>query len=108
MTSMNEPLAKQPLLPRVSMRWYFILVMGVAGFLTWLMQSEYQQSLVATIVLSSIAALFFLVTSAVCFLLAFSWGAMEKLSRRPEKQLQSPFAHETMPPQVIPPSSRGD
>lgn len=104
---MNEPVAKQPLLPRISMRWYFVLVVVVAGFLTWLTRSEYQQSLVAVVVLLAIAAAGFLALSAVCFLLAYAIGATEKLSRHPEEKLQSPFAHEAMPPQIIPPGSRG-
>jgi CHASE2 domain-containing sensor protein len=104
---MSEPLATQPLLPRISMRWYFILVVLVAGFLTWLTRSEYQQSLVVVVVLLALATMCFLTMSAVCFLLAYSIGAMEKLSRKPEDQLQSPFAHEAMPPQIIPPDTRG-
>jgi hypothetical protein len=103
----SESEQAQPILPRISMRWYFIVVVAISIVLTWLNQSSNQKSLVVTTILFAIAAGTFLMMAAGCFLIASLFGAVEKLFRNSELQTESPFADESMPPQIIPPSSRG-
>lgn len=102
---MNEAQPFQPILPRISMRWYFVMVAIIGALIAWIMASEYQQTLTANILLLCLAVGSFLGLSAVLFLIAYAIGSVEKIFFRPEEQIQSPFAHETMPPQIIPPVS---
>lgn len=102
---MNDEPAFQPILPRISMRWYFVIVAIVAGTIAWVLTSSYQQTLTAILLMLSLAAGVFLTMSSILFLIAYTIGSVEKILFKPEGQTHSPFAHETMPPQIIPPLS---
>ena len=102
---MNDESPFQPILPRVSMRWYFVIAAAVAGVVAWVLASSYQQTLSAILLLLCLAASSFLVLSSLLFLVAYTIGSVEKILFKSEEQTHSPFAHETMPPQIIPPSS---
>jgi glucan phosphoethanolaminetransferase (alkaline phosphatase superfamily) len=103
---MKAPSTNQPLLPRISMRWYFILALVVASFLTWLTRSAYQQSLLLVTILLAVSVACFLTLTAVCFFFAYMAGSLNKLLQKPAEHHHSPFAHESMPPQIIPPGTR--
>lgn len=96
----------QPLLPRISMRWFFVLALIVAGALTWLLRSSYQEDLVLVLIAMSLGIVAFLTLSAVFFGIAFLVGAVEKIIVKKEDAVESPFATESMPPQIIPPTSK--
>jgi len=102
---MNENSRFQPVLPRISMRWYFVIVAVVGGLIAWVMTSEFQQTLTAILLLLCLAIGCFLGLSALLFLVAYTIGSVEKIFFQTEAQVQSPFANETMPPQIIPPVS---
>jgi hypothetical protein len=98
----------QPLLPQVSMRWFFIIA-GVIGLLCSLF--AFQNGLTAwTIVLFQvlIAIGVFFAVLATLFQIAFFLGATKKVIVEPYQRTESPFASDTMPPQVIPPDSVRD
>ncbi len=101
--SMESP---QPLFPRVSMRWYFVVATIVAAVIVWVSSWEDSQTtLIITSGLLALACCIFLLASATFFLFAYTLGAVEKILFQADQKLESPFAHEAMPPQIIPPSS---
>ena len=87
------------------MRWYFVIVAVVGIVIAWVLTSEYQKTLFAILMLMGLAVGCFLILSAVLFLIAYAFGSVEKIFVASQEKTQSPFAHETMPPQIIPPVS---
>jgi hypothetical protein len=98
----------QPLLPRISMRWYFVLVLVVAFLVSIVFQSSNPKAWGMTLILLIGATLFFFITAAICFLVAFAFGAVKQIVFYEPPQAESPFANETLPPQVIPPHAARD
>ena len=97
--------APQPIAPAISMRWYFGLAAIIALAITMLARSEsIKLQLLVGILLG--AVLTFLFVSAVLFSIALLVGAVNKILFAPAQTTQSPFASETLPPQVIPPQAR--
>ncbi|MBX3423061.1 MAG: hypothetical protein KF752_16010 [Pirellulaceae bacterium] len=103
---MTEPQTPQPLLPRFTMRWYFVTAAIIGVLITLIARSVYQQSLVAVGLLLLLATGMYLTFSALAFFAAYSVGAMEKLAGSSQPQPESPFAQDTLPPQLLPPSTR--
>lgn len=102
---MGDESKSQPLLPQISMRWYFVIVVVVGSLLAWVLTSDYQKTLSAILLFLGLASSCFLVLSSILFLLAYAFGSVEKIFLGAEEKTQSPFAHEAMPPQIIPPVS---
>lgn len=93
----------QPLLPRVSMAWFFVTVAIVAIALGVVRTAEQGRALQAALVF---VTLFFFVTailSASCFLIAFLFGAMERAVAPKQELPASPFSDGSLPPQIVPP-----
>ena len=83
---------------------YFVIVAIVAGTIAWVLTSSYQQTLTAILLmLSLVAGVMSPCRHTVSDCLAI--GSVEKILFKPEGQTHSPLAHETMPPQIIPPLS---
>jgi hypothetical protein len=106
MSSSEPEVMTQPWIPRYSMRWYFIIVTAVALLVTIVYRSGNPVAWTFTLCMILAAIAMFLLLSAVCFLAAYSFGNLKDSLFRSELQTQSPFAHETMPPQIIPPQIR--
>lgn len=98
----------QPLLPRISMRWYFVLVLVVAFLVSVVFQSSNPKAWGMTLILLIGSTLFFFMIAAVCFLVAFLFGAVKQVVFYEPPKPESPFANETLPPQVIPPHAARD
>lgn len=98
----------QPILPRISIRWYFAMLFIVACLVSVIIRSSDPQTWGMTLILLLGALSTFLVVSASCFLIAFLVGAVKEIVFSEPSQPQSPFATETLPPQVIPPQAVRD
>lgn len=104
----TQPEARMPGKPAasgVSMRWYFILTAIVGLSITVLirMGSVKIRILVGLLLLSILTFLFYV---ARYYVTAYFFGFLDQLLFSPTRKTQSPFAHETMPPQIIPPQTR--
>lgn len=94
---------KQPLLPRVSLIWFFIAITIVAIALGVVRAAEQGRSLSAAMVFSVLFIAIFAVSSSLCFLFAYLIGATEKAIAGGQETPQSPFSDGSLPEQIIPP-----
>lgn len=94
----------QPLAPSISMRWYFVIATVVAVLVVWALRSGGSQlGIVFGLIFG--ALLFYFLISGICFLVAFLLGFLRAYSL-PTEVPQSPFATESLPPQILPPQAR--
>lgn len=95
----------QPLAPAVSMRWYFISVaaLGVVIAVAIRSGSGKLQLLLGLLVSPVVIYLLF---SSFCFLIAYLVGSLNQILFYQAQRPESPFANETLPPQIIPPQAR--
>ncbi|HAC90731.1 MAG TPA: hypothetical protein DCF63_08870 [Planctomycetaceae bacterium] len=100
---MNELTKRQPLLPQISMRWYFVAMLVVAILLTTFLRSSLNQYLEIALILTGVSALLFLALSAITFAMAYVIGATDKLAQQAQQKTESPFAYDSLPPQIVPP-----
>lgn len=100
---MIEQLKRQPLLPQISMRWYFVAMLVVAVLLVLYLRSSLNQYLEISLVLTGASVLLFFALSGVIFAMAYVIGATDKLARQADQKTESPFAYDSLPPQVVPP-----
>lgn len=101
-----EPTSQpQPLLPQISMRWYFLVAGITAAMIVGIARQESSEKLGIIVGLLGLACMVFLTLSAFFFAIAYIVGAVESLLLHAEEQPESPFATETMPPQIMPPVS---
>ncbi len=98
----------QPLLPRVSMVWYFIVVVLVAIALFIVRAAEQGQALAAALIFTCFFLLAVAFISAACFVVAYLLGAMEKALEGDREQTGSPFIDGSFPEQMIPPKPSED
>jgi hypothetical protein len=96
----------QPILPQFTMRWFFGLALVLAALLTVVYQSDNSKALGATIFLMLVSMMIFLAMTALTFLSAAGLGALKRLFFQEEAKVQSPFATDRLPPQIIPPHSQ--
>lgn len=94
---------KQPFLPRFGMIWFFIVVTLVAIAIGIVQAADQGRSMAAAIVFSGVFVLALLIFSAGCFFTAYVFGAIEKTIVEDDLKTKSPFAHDTLPEQIIPP-----
>lgn len=102
MVEQSEP-EKQPFLPRFGMIWFFIIVTLVAIAIGVIQAADQGRSMAAAIVFSGVFILTILLSSAACFFVAYVFGAIEKTVVQEDRKTKSPFAHDTLPEQIIPP-----
>ncbi|GIW98657.1 MAG: hypothetical protein KatS3mg111_1990 [Pirellulaceae bacterium] len=95
----------QPLLPQVRMIWFFVVTLLIAAGLTLIQVSDRGSALVNALMFTCLFLVAFGTLSALTFVIAFSLGALERAVVPPEERVESPFAHDRLPPQVLPPSS---
>jgi ABC-type microcin C transport system permease subunit YejB len=100
----DEP-QPQPLLPRVGMSWFFIVVTMVAIALGVARAAEHGQSLQAATVVTLIFVGFYSVLATLCFLAAFMLGAMEKAFTDKRETPANPFSDGSLPEQIVPPKN---
>lgn len=93
----------QPLLPRVSMAWFFIAVAIVAIALGVVRTAEQGRALQGALVFTTLFIVIAAILSAGCFLIAFLFGAMERAVAPKQELPASPFSDGSLPPQIIPP-----
>ncbi len=92
----------QPLLPRVSMIWFFIVVTVVAVSLFIIRAAEQGRVLQAALVFTGVFVILTAVFSAASFSLAYVLGAVERAVVGKSDVPTSPFSDGSLPPQVIP------
>lgn len=98
----------QPLLPRVSMVWYFVVVVLVAIALFVIRAAEQGQALAAALTFTCVFLLAVALISAACFIVAYLLGAMEKALEGDREKTASPFIDGSYPEQLIPPKPSED
>ena len=100
---MESPETPQPLMPRISMIWYFVVATLIAILAMIIMRAESRQPLAVAIVFTGMLLLFFLLIGGGAFLIAFAVGATEKMIAPKQTTPESPFIDGRLPPQIIPP-----
>lgn len=93
----------QPLLPRVGMKWYFVLAAAIAVVLAIVRASGQGRAVQVAIVLTGLMLVLFGIFSALSFLLAYAMGAAERATLDQNQSPASPFSYGSLPPQIIPP-----
>lgn len=96
-----EQLEHQPLFPRISMAWFFFVAVIVAIALYVVRAADQGQAIAAAMVFTVV---FFVVTailSALCFFIAFAFGAMERAVDKEVEVPASPFIDGSPPEQII-------
>ena len=95
---------EQPLLPRIKMVWFFVIVTLLAVALGIVRATEQWRALVETLVVITVFALVFCVLSGSCFFVAYLFGAMERAFAGGDAEKPSnPFIDGTPPAQILPP-----
>ena len=95
----------QPLAPAVSMRWYFIFVAALGVVIALAIRSgSVKLQILLGLLVCPIAI--YLLCSSVCFLIAYLVGSLNQIVFYQAQRPESPFANETLPPQIIPPQAR--
>ena len=103
MPMVDEPLAKQPLLPRVRLIWSFVAVTAAAILIALVREVEQGPALVtAIIVIVAWLAVLFAIFSLL-FLITYALGLLENLLAPPPDDVLSPFASDRKPDQIVPP-----
>lgn len=95
--------ASEPLLPRVSISWFFIAVSIVAVALLIIRAADQGKALAAAIAFTGVFALVTALISGACFVFAFLFGAIERAVRPDEEPLGNPFIDGSPPEQMVPP-----
>lgn len=88
------------------MRWYFVIATIVAVLISIVYGSGDPQAWTVTLVVAMSAIGIFLILSAACFFATFLAGSFRENLFVDQQKTESPFAHETMPPQIVPPQVR--
>lgn len=99
MTNSDE----QPLLPRISMGWFFIVVALVAVALILVRFADQGQALATAIIACLIFVILFLFFSAACFAIAYLLGATDQAVAESNPNPENPFSDAGLPEQIIPP-----
>ena len=95
----------QPLAPAVSMRWYFISVAALGVVIALAIRSgSVKLQILLGLLVCPVAI--YLLCSSVCFLIAYLVGSLNQIVFYQAQRPESPFANETLPPQIIPPQAR--
>ena len=102
MVEQPEP-EKQPFLPRFGMIWFFIVVTLVAIAIGIIQAADQGRAMAAALVFSGVFVLCMILFSSTCFLVAYAFGGIEKAVVQEDLKPKSPFAHDTIPEQIIPP-----
>lgn len=92
----------QPLLPRFSMLWFFIVAVLVAIALFVIRAADQGQALASAMVFTVIFLAVAAIASGLCFTIAFLLGSLERSVSGEEKQVSSPFSSGSMPEQIVP------
>ncbi|MCA9126478.1 MAG: hypothetical protein KDB22_05310 [Planctomycetales bacterium] len=93
----------QPLMPRISMRWFFIVVAIVAVALVIVRTASYGAALFAAIAFTAVFLALFALLSGVSFLFAYLLGATERAISKQGLVTESPFSDNKLPDQIVPP-----
>lgn len=93
----------QPFLPRVGMIWFFVVVTLVALALGVVRLAEQGQALSAAFVFLGLFVMAFALLSGASFLVAYSFGAMERAVAGDQERTASPFIDGRLPEQIIAP-----
>lgn len=101
--TMLDETQPQPLLPRLSMSWFFILVAVVAVSLFIIRAAEQGRVLQAALVFTGLFVFLGAVFSATSFLIAYALGSVERAVVGKSEEPASPFSDGSLPTQVIPP-----
>ncbi len=106
---MSESEQNQPLLPRIGMIWYFIVVVVVAIMLFVIRAAEQGQALAAAMAFTGLFLFVVALISGGCFVVAFLFGAMEKAFDSGREEPASPFIVDgSLPEQLVPPKPSDD
>lgn len=95
----------QPLLPRISMSWFFIVVTVIAIAFPLIRAADQGQALAAGLIMTGVFIVLFFVLSGICFLIAFLFGSTDRLLES-QPQPESPFSDAGLPKQIVPPTSK--
>lgn len=102
---MSDDASPQPILPRISMLWFFVVAGLVAVVLAIVRAAEQGRELQAAVVFTGVFVLLFGLLSALSFLVAYLLGSVERAVAGKSETPASPFSDGTPPPQIIPPQA---
>lgn len=100
---LGQPLAVQPLLPRVKLIWSFVAITAAAILLSLVQWAgEGHALIVALLALAAwLGGLF--ACFSILFLITYALGILETLLVPPEQEVLSPFASDRLPEQLVAP-----
>ncbi len=101
--SPGQPLAAQPLLPRVKLIWSFAAITAAAVLISLVQWAGEGHALIVAIVSLSAWMGGLFACFSILFLITYALGILETLLAPPQHQVLSPFAGDRLPEQVIAP-----
>ena len=99
----SQETQSQPLLPQVSMKWFFILTVMMAILIFIARAADQGDSLAFAIVFALLFVALFSAFCGFCFTVSFFLGSIEQAVIGDEENISSPFIDGKLPDQIIPP-----
>ena len=103
MDTSTDNLEPQPFLPRFGLAWFFVVAIVVAIAMFVIRAAEQGQALAAAMTFTVLFVIAASAFSAVAFLIAFAFGAMERAAQGEKVEPSSPFIDGSLPEQIVPP-----
>lgn len=94
---------RQPFLPRVRLIWSFVAVTAAAVLISLVRIADQSTALISAVVAVVLWGGLMFGLFCVLFLITYALGLLEELLAGPSTDVQSPFAEDRLPDQIVVP-----
>lgn len=100
----DETKLRQPFLPRVRLVWSFVAITAAAVLITLVRVADQSTALITAVVAVVLWGGLMFGFFSTLFLITYALGLLEELLAGPTIEVQSPFAEDRMPEQIVVPT----